>query len=209
MEAPSASGLPKFKAGGKFEDEFTASRMNAIVDYIRSITPLRGVGTLVKRTAAGTTIDAIKKGAGGAASISDLAIYDASTTEDGVTTLKIGVKPGCVTCYRTTDGLQPWPDNFTLASGYKHEFEVTETGAVWVKVTNDISGATDKASAITLDNGSVVPDNTDTLGHQVLGRWTVTDGVIAIISGSKGVGNLAYYYCAGTSFFTGLPSGLL
>lgn len=90
MEAPGASGLPKFKAGGRFEDEFTASRMNAIVDYVRASTPLRGVGTLVKRTAAGTTIDAIKNRASAGDSPHDYTVVDASTDDS----LGVTVTPG-------------------------------------------------------------------------------------------------------------------
>ena len=61
VQSPASAGLPNFRPGQPLNDAY---KLNQLVAYVRSITPQKGVGTFVKRTAAGTTIDAIRKGGG-------------------------------------------------------------------------------------------------------------------------------------------------
>lgn len=59
MSSPAANSLPFFTANQPMAQQLTAARLNSWIAFCRSIQPQRGVGTLVKQTPGGTTIDAI------------------------------------------------------------------------------------------------------------------------------------------------------
>jgi len=61
-----ASQLPVFRANAPLVDQLTASRLNAIVDYLRQLTPKDGNGTRVEQTPYGSVIHATSFGGGGA-----------------------------------------------------------------------------------------------------------------------------------------------
>jgi len=61
-----ASQLPVFRANAPLDEQLTASRMNAIVDYLRQLTPKDGTGTRIEQTPYGSIIHASSSGGGGA-----------------------------------------------------------------------------------------------------------------------------------------------
>lgn len=64
MSAPGNNFLPTFIQNIPLAKQLNVKRLNDMIYFMRSIQPLRGVGTLVKRTPGGTTIDAIAQGGG-------------------------------------------------------------------------------------------------------------------------------------------------
>jgi hypothetical protein len=56
-DSPSKDSLPTFVDGVPLWKQLSIRKLNAIMAYIRSITPVKGVGTILTRTAAGTAIN--------------------------------------------------------------------------------------------------------------------------------------------------------
>lgn len=82
--------LPFFQEGKTLESQLTASRMNGIVRYLRSLTPLKGVGTLVRRLPNGFCIDAIRSSGGSGATIHPYKGFNAGDESNPKVIIQIG-----------------------------------------------------------------------------------------------------------------------
>lgn len=54
----SSNKLPSFHAGDSLANQLTETNLTRLVEYVRSNTPIPGVGTKVRRTASGSIIEA-------------------------------------------------------------------------------------------------------------------------------------------------------
>ena len=186
-------GAPRLTSGPAFLQQ----AFNGLADHVDSVTPV-GPGVTDSATGKGRYIAGTAATAK-AAQPADFSLYDASSGHgSGVW---IGVRFGIVQPYRGT--VAPWPSEFT-ATGHKYEFSASSgMGAVWISVTNDISGDYYTVSGIAINNGSTVPDSSDTVGILTIGTYDITDGKITKLAGwgTAGVGNQVYNYCGYAHFF--------
>ena len=125
------------------------------------------------------------------------ALYDASKPDAPA----VGVRFGNVSCYARVPGVQPWPNDFNAATTppYTCELAVTGDGAVWIAFTNTYTAGIPAVSDISIDNGSTVPDDTDTVTYLVLGNYTYSaDAGLALLN-PMGIGDQYYDFCGGVA----------
>ena len=56
-----SDGLPVFESGKSLSSQLTETKLNALVDYIRSSRPITGFQTVAIKTSAGTIVDVIRQ----------------------------------------------------------------------------------------------------------------------------------------------------
>lgn len=186
------SELPFFQPGEPLSKQLTANRLNGIIRYIRSITPLQSVGINIKRLPNGLVLD-VPRQRGGGSGLHPYQGLDASVT----TTAKVMIQ------YGTHNGVIPTID------GNPMEVDITQNvltlggsdTLVYIQCDLDVDFAITSAS---IHSGTSLPTSDDTTAYQTLFAVDIaTDG-----SGNKSVtiadnvlGSQAYQYCGGSHLF--------
>lgn len=195
MAGYSNGQLPYFQEGKSLESQLTARRLNGMIAYMLSLTPLKGVGCFIGRFPSGFTITVPRRNGGGTGGGYP---YEAFNASDTVPKLKfnsgnhLDTAIGGGTWFPTVDGITidtiPAP---TLT------IDPLDT-KIYFKGTSDAT--TGLITAIEVNSGTVLPINTTTNWYQLISTITVTgsSGAYAIAIADDGVsGSQAYQKCGG------------
>ncbi len=198
MESPANNSLPYFVADMPMDTQLTARRLNAIISYVRSITPTRGKGTLVKRTSAGTTIDAVTASTATVIQV-PFQLVDATAFEDSAYVTQVRIIFG--TLQDTSSGGTSWiPTGMTEGDNPPYIIEVTGSGSVWLDVTFNTS--TGNVTSVAIDFGETQPSNSSGHSYFSLGTYQVNEDENGVyVTGAKG--DLACQMCGSALLYGG------
>lgn len=199
MAGYSNGQLPYFQEGKSLESQLTARRLNGMIAYMLSLTPLKGVGCFIGRFPSGFTITVPRKGGGGSAGGHPYEAFNASDTDPKLTFQSgnhLDTMAG-VTWFPTVSGT---PINTIPAPTLT--VSISDT-VVYFNGTSDAS--TGIVSAIEINSGTSVPDATSTNWYQLISTIAVTgtSGTYTIAILDDGIAGSQVYFKCGTAYQLG------
>ena len=193
----STNKLPKFHAGAPLADQLTETTLNQLVEYIRSNTPIAGIGMRITRTASGSICEAARRTSSAGTELLPLQPYDASTG--------------------STPGISVWPgtfgqnaeassgDSVPTISGTRIDNAtppvLTVSGSDTVIYLHESVDSSGKITASVVASGTSVPTSTATDAYVQLCIITVTTGASASVkcSAINLSGSQSFELCGGVT----------